>query len=88
MIEEVKKSLVSLDKKLALVANDLKYVRKEIEGNGKKGLIQCVDEIKDKHDEDMKDADKRFDKISDFQNKLIGGLIVVQIVIGAIIKFF
>ena len=75
------KMLSEMDKKLALVVKDVSYMRKEIEGNGKKGLIQKVDDVETEHRRDVA-------SIKAFQNKLIGGFVAIQIAIGLFIKFF
>lgn len=80
-MQEVDKTLASLDKKLAIMQNDLTYVRKEIEGNGRKGLIQRVDEIEANTVVSAKAIDERFDGFASFQNKAIGAVIVANVII-------
>ena len=84
-INEIARSVGALDKKVALIHQDVGYTRKEIEGNGKKGLIKKVDELEDKHDQDMKTCDRRIDKVVGFNNKIVGGLIASQVLIGVVI---
>jgi len=43
MGDEIQKSLGKIHTSIAVIETDMKYVRKEIEGNGKKGLIKKVE---------------------------------------------
>jgi len=50
MGEEFNKKLNEIHTSIAVIKTDMKYIRKEIEGNGKKGLIKKVEELETDND--------------------------------------